>query len=68
VAQVKVAPGAAITAGERLTADSLPGQARALQTQVIEGMRVTEGAPTIGVALETPVDGQKTIAVFVNLK
>jgi hypothetical protein len=68
VTQVKVAPGAVITAGERLTADRLPGQARALQTQVIEGMRVTEGAPTIGVALETPAVGQKTIAVYVNLR
>ncbi|MCC6190694.1 MAG: DUF2190 family protein [Anaerolineales bacterium] len=68
VAQVKVAPGAPITAGERLTADGLPGHTRALQTRIIEGMRVTEGAPVIGVALETPAEGQATIAVYVNLR
>jgi hypothetical protein len=68
VAQVKVSPGAAIAAGERLTAGSLPGQARALQTRTIEGMRVTEGAPVIGVALEAPAAGQKTIAVYVTLR
>jgi hypothetical protein len=68
VAQVKVSPGAQIAAGERLTASSLAGTARALQKQEINGMLVAEGAPVIGVALAAPVAGQDTIPVFVTLR
>jgi hypothetical protein len=68
VADVKVDAAANIAAGDRLTVSSLPGHARALQTRALEGMPVTEGAQTIGVALAAPVEGQETIPVFVTLR
>jgi hypothetical protein len=68
VTQVKVDPGAVIAPGDRLTAGSLPGSARALLKREVEGMLVVEGAPVIGVALAAPVEGQNTILVFVNLR
>ena len=51
--QVKAsALGSAIQLGDRLAvADS--GAARGLQTRELEGMRITESAPTIGMALES---------------
>jgi len=68
VAQVKVDSSIPITAGDRLTASSLPGLARPLMKQEINGMLVTEGAPVFAIALETPVNGQDTIYVFVSLR
>ncbi len=68
VAYVKVEPGAVIAAGERLTASSLAGAVRPLQERMIDGMTVTEGAPVIGIALASPVEGQDTIPVFVTLR
>lgn len=68
VAQVKVSPGAQIAAGERLTASTISGTARALQKQEVNGMLVVEGAPVIGIALAVPVAGQDTIPVFVTLR
>jgi hypothetical protein len=56
-AQVKVQDGEAIQPGQRLTVSDTPGQARALQSKIIEGMMVTEGAPVIGTALEASRDG-----------
>lgn len=64
VAQVKVQDGEAIQPGQRLTVSATLGQARALQSKVIEGMMVTEGASVIGVALEAPRDG--LVWVLVN--
>jgi hypothetical protein len=51
-AQVKVQAGAAIQAGQRLTISDTPGQARALSRVQIEGVKVDESGPTLGVALE----------------
>jgi len=68
VAQVKVNPGATISAGERVTASNLSGQVRGLQTRTIDGMVVTEGAQTIGIALEVPTGYRDTIPVFVTLR
>jgi hypothetical protein len=68
VAEVKVSPNSTITAGQRLTASDLSGQARALQTREVDGMMVTEGAPVIGIALAAPATGQETIPVFVTLR
>lgn len=68
VAQVKVDPNATIAAGDRLTAADLPGLVRPLQTRQIEGMVVTEGAQSIGIALAAPIAGQTTIPVFVTLR
>jgi hypothetical protein len=68
VAQVKVDASAGIVAGERVTASSLSGQVRALQTRTVEGMVVTEGAQSIGIALAAPTEGQTTIPVFVTLR
>jgi hypothetical protein len=67
IAEVKVAPGANIAAGDRLTAAEA-GQVRALQTRTVEGMVVTEGAQVVGIALAAPVAGQETIPVFVTLR
>ena len=68
VAEVKVAPGSGIAAGQHLTASDLEGRVRALQTRQVDGMTVTEGAPVIGIALAAPSPGQDTIPVFVTLR
>lgn len=68
VAEVKVQPGTAVQPGERLTASATAGQARGLQTRSLDGMVVTEGAQTIGIALETPAVGQELIHIFVTLR
>jgi acetyl/propionyl-CoA carboxylase alpha subunit len=67
ITEVKVASGANIAAGDRLTVAEA-GQVRALQTRTVEGMVVTEGAQVVGIALATPVAGQETIPVFVTLR
>jgi len=67
ITEVKVAPGANIAAGDRLTVAEA-GQVRALQTRTVEGMVVTEGAQVVGIALAAPVAGQETIPVFVTLR
>ena len=48
--------GGPITAGTRLAVGS-GGLARALKTVVVDGVALSEGAPTIGIALEAPQDG-----------
>jgi hypothetical protein len=68
VAQVNIDPDARIAPGERLTASNIPGMARALNSQEINGMQVVEGAPVIGIALAAPAPGQKSIPVFVSLR
>jgi hypothetical protein len=68
VAQVNIAPNTGILAGDRLTASEQFGLARSLKSQEINGMLVVEGAPVFGIALETPVEGQTVIAVFVTLR
>ena len=68
VAQVRVDPTAQISVGERLTASTASGMARALRQQEVDGMLVTEGAPVIGIALAAPTPGQDTIPVFVTLR
>ena len=68
VAEVKVDPQAVIVAGDRLTAADLPGRVRSLQTRLLDGMIVSEGAQVIGIALTAPTVGQQTIPVFVTLR
>jgi hypothetical protein len=69
VAQVKVDPAAAsILPGQRLTAAEIGGHARALRSESLNGMLVTEGAPVIGIALAAPTPGSDTIPVFVTLR
>ncbi len=68
IAQVRVDPTARFAAGARLTASALPGMARPLKSQEIDGMAVVEGAPVLGIALAAPVEGQDTVPVFVNLR
>ena len=68
VTEVKVDPAHPISAGQRLTAASLAGQARPLETRQLEGMTVTESAPTIGIALADSAVGRATIPVFVTLR
>ncbi|MCC7355055.1 MAG: hypothetical protein IT330_15025 [Anaerolineae bacterium] len=68
ITEVKVDPDASITVGQRLTAAELPGRVRALRTETLNGMVVTEGAQVVGIALVAPVEGQDTIPVFVTLR
>ncbi len=65
VTQIKVNPMASIQPGQRLTASEAAGQARALRTETLNGMVVTEGAPVIGIALSTP-DAQGRVWLLVN--
>ncbi|MCB9516141.1 MAG: DUF2190 family protein [Candidatus Krumholzibacteriia bacterium] len=65
VAEVRVAPGASIAKGARLTADAT-GAARPLRTESLNGMVVAEGAPTIGTALASASGG--TVPVFISLR
>jgi hypothetical protein len=67
VADVRVERGASITKGTRLTASDAGGRARALRTESLNGMMVSEGAPVVGVALENS-SGRDTVPVFVNLR
>jgi len=64
VAQVQVQAGEAVQPGQRLTVSATPGHARALRTVQVEGVRVDESGPTLGVALEAPKDG--LVWVLVN--
>jgi hypothetical protein len=51
--QVKAsALGSAIQLGDKLAVGD-SGAARSLQTRDLDGMRITESAPTIGIALES---------------
>ena len=68
VTQVKIDPSTPISKGDRLTASSTPGHARPLQTRTLDGMTVTEGAQSIGIALAAPTEGQATIPVYVTLR
>ena len=64
VAQVKVQAGEAIQPGQRLAVADTPGHARAMRTVQVEGIRVDESGPTLGVALEAPKNG--LVWVLVN--
>ena len=66
VARVQVDPNATIAPGMRLAVND--GMARPLQTRELDGMLVSEGAPTIGVALEAATPGKGLVAVFVSLR
>jgi hypothetical protein len=68
VAEVKIAAGSGIIAGQRLTASDIEGRVRALQTRQVDGMTVTEGTPVIGIALAAPSPDRETIPVFVTLR
>jgi len=69
VAQVKVDASAGdIRPGQRLTASELAGHARALRTERMNGMLVSEGAAVVGVALAASGSGDDTIPVFVTLR
>ena len=61
--QVKVQAGEAIEAGQRLTVSDTPGQARALRTVQVDGIKVDEGGPRLGVALEPAQDGMVWVLV-----
>jgi hypothetical protein len=68
VAQVKIAEKTEIEPGQRLTISDVAGRARALRTETLNGMVVSEGTPVIGTALAAPQPGQDTIPVFVTLR
>jgi hypothetical protein len=63
VAQVKVQDGAAIQPGQRLTAADTPGTARTLRTVQVEGVRLDESGPILGVALDAAEDGMVWVLV-----
>jgi hypothetical protein len=66
VAYVRVDPGASIAPGMRLAVAD--GLARSLETREVEGMLVSEGAPTLGTALEASAPDKTLIAVFISLR
>ena len=68
-ARIKIdASAGSILPGQRLTAGRQAGTARALETRLIDGMVVSEGAPVIGIALAPPEPGSDLVPVFVNLQ
>lgn len=68
VAEVKVRDGPSTQPGQRLTASDVVGTVRALRTETLNGMIVSEGAPIIGTALAGSEPGKDTIPVFVTLR
>lgn len=69
VAQVKAdATEAGIAPGQRLAAAERSGHARALRTRTLEGMVVTEGVTTVGIALAPLETGTGLIPVLVTLR
>jgi hypothetical protein len=68
VAQVKLDPSLTVAVGERLTTASLAGHARSLQSRIVDGMAVTEGAPIIGILLAPPNPDTGLAEVFVTLR
>lgn len=55
--QVKVPAGTIIQPGQRLTVAVTPGQARTLRTVQINGVKLDEAGPSLGVALEAARGG-----------
>lgn len=68
VADVKLAAGARVAKGARLTVADSGGAARPLRVESLNGMPVSEGAPVIGTALADAAPGAGTVPVFVNLR
>jgi hypothetical protein len=68
VAQVRAEPSAELSAGERLTAAGQPGTVRALQSRMVDGMEVSEGAPVLGVALGAVDEATGLVPVMVTLR
>jgi len=68
VADVKLAAGARVAKGTRLTAAESGGAARALRVESLNGMPVSEGAPVVGTALADALPGAGTVPIFVNLR
>ena len=68
VTRVKVAPGSSLSVGDRVTASDRAGAVRGLQTRTLDGMVISESAPTIGIVLAAPTKDQDTIPVFVTLR
>jgi hypothetical protein len=54
--------------GQRLTAAERPGHVRALQTRMLEGMLLAEGAPVIGIALAPPDEETGMVPILVTLR
>ena len=67
VTNVRIDRATSVTAGQRLTAGSSAGAARPLQSRQIDGMKVTEGAQVVGIAL-APSSGSGLIPVHVTLR
>jgi hypothetical protein len=63
VVQVKVQDGAAIQPGQCLTAADTSGHARALRAVQVEGIRVDENGPALGVVLEAAEGGMVWVLV-----
>ncbi|HJR91714.1 MAG TPA: hypothetical protein VJ938_04695 [Acidimicrobiia bacterium] len=68
VADVKVSSTSGISEGTRLTASDSAGRVRALETRQVDGIEVAEGAPVIGIALESPAEGATTVPVYVTFR
>ena len=61
-AQVKVQAGESLQTGQRVTVGA-DGAVRSLQTRALEGMVISEGAPTVGVVLQPAGDGMVWVLV-----
>lgn len=66
-ARVKLQAGETVQPGQRLTTGQR-GAARALQTRIVDGMVVSEGAATVGVALEVSQSDGGLIWALVNVQ
>ena len=67
VALVRSDAGAEVGKGQRLTVGDVAGQARPLRSKVIEGMVVSEGLPSIGIALG-PSGDDGLVPVYVDVR
>jgi hypothetical protein len=67
VALLRSDAGAEVAKGQRLTVGDVAGQARPLRSKTIEGMVVSEGLPSIGIALG-PSSDEGLVPVYVDVR
>jgi len=68
VTYVRVDPAATVESGMRLTAADVEGTVRPLVTTTVDGTRLTEDAPVVGIALAAPEPGSDLVPVFVTIR
>lgn len=68
VQRVRIDAGTPIKLGQRLTVGAVDGRARSLRTRRVDGFVLTEGTPTLGVALENTSGFEESVLAFVSLR